>query len=92
MDYSVWEINCKYGDRFHTSRHSSTCTSGWYYDLFDTLLRNCRVAGDFGDIACDFGKIHNALLCEYFNVNTAGIVMRCMTIESMTLDRDFTLI
>jgi hypothetical protein len=37
-----------------------------YYDLFDTLLRNRRIAGDFGNIACDFGKAHNALLCEYF--------------------------
>ena len=34
---------------------------GWYYDLFDTLLRNPQIAGDFGDIACDFGEDHNEL-------------------------------
>ena len=34
---------------------------GWYYDLFDTLLRNRQIAGDFGNIACDFGEDHNEL-------------------------------
>jgi hypothetical protein len=32
-----------------------------YYDLFDTLLRNRQIAGDFGNIACDFGDDHNEL-------------------------------
>ena len=35
--------------------------SGWYYDLFDTLLRNPQIAGDFGNIACDFVEDHNEL-------------------------------
>jgi hypothetical protein len=34
---------------------------GWYYDLFDTLLRNRQIACDFGNIACDFGEDHNEL-------------------------------
>ena len=34
---------------------------GWYYDLFDTLLRNRQIAGDFGNIACDSGEDHNEL-------------------------------
>ena len=36
-------------------------TLGWYYDLFDTLLRNPQIAGDFGNIACDFVEDHNEL-------------------------------
>ena len=36
------------------------------YDLFDTLLRSRRIASDFGNIARDFGKVHNELVCAYF--------------------------
>ena len=47
-----------------TLRHyywSSLRTEALYYDLFDTLLRNRQIAGDFGNIACDFGEDHNEL-------------------------------
>ena len=50
----------------HQAKDLETELLGWYYDLFDTKLRNRRIAGDFGNIACDFGKDHNELLMCIF--------------------------
>jgi hypothetical protein len=45
-------------------------------------------AGDFGNIACNFGKVHNELLCAYgciSRVDAAGFVMRYLTTEYSVL-------
>ena len=37
------------------------------YDLFDTLIRNRQIAGDFGNIACDFGEDHLGWYYDLFD-------------------------
>ena len=79
---------CKLSTRTKDTKTWPLAALGWYYNLFDTLLRNRRIAVDFGNIACDFGKVHTRVIRFYVNIsriNATGFVIRYLTIEYSVL-------